>query len=254
MNKVKVGFFSFTEITQPDQHVPYNEWHQLDHIPENIALAGIAHGQRWVCPPAYRDARVASEPELDPIQYVTTYLMTDPIEQTLRDFLDLGAQMDAIGGRFHRFRKSHLAGPFGLIKSYVSPRVLVHHEVVPYRPHKGIYVTVADVLDSSQLDEITKWLDTTHIPEFTDIDGVAGTLFYTSDIPRLKIGYDLPPHRLITVSYLDDDPLIVADRMKAHATEASKDRRGPRSFGDSFRLLLASPFQTITPWEWDWFE
>ena len=33
-NKVKLGFFSFTEVTDPGQHRAYNEWHQLDHMPE----------------------------------------------------------------------------------------------------------------------------------------------------------------------------------------------------------------------------
>ena len=39
-NKVKVGFFSFTEITDPAEHHAYNEWHQLDHMPEQFPLDG----------------------------------------------------------------------------------------------------------------------------------------------------------------------------------------------------------------------
>ena len=143
-------------------------------MPENIALPGVAHGQRWVCPPAYRAARSCSEPELDPIHYVTTYLMTEPIEQTLRDFLDLGARMHAIGGRFHRFRKSYLAGPFGLVASYAAPHALVHRDVTPYRPHTGIHVTVADVLDASRLDDVTRWVDAAHVPDALAVPGVAG--------------------------------------------------------------------------------
>ena len=52
MNKVKVGFFSFTEITDPREHRAYNEWHQLDHMPEQLPIRGIAWGQRWVATPA----------------------------------------------------------------------------------------------------------------------------------------------------------------------------------------------------------
>ena len=57
MNKVKVGFFSFTEITDPAEHRSYNEWHQLDHMPEQYPLAGMAFGQRWVSTPACRVGR-----------------------------------------------------------------------------------------------------------------------------------------------------------------------------------------------------
>jgi len=52
MNKVRLGFFSFTEITDPGEHHSYNEWHQLDHMPEQFPLDGIAYGQRWVSTPS----------------------------------------------------------------------------------------------------------------------------------------------------------------------------------------------------------
>src|SRR5207253_8423668 len=77
------GFFSFTEVTDPSAHHAYNEWHQLDHLPEQYPLPGIVHGQRWVSTPACRAARAVSGPALDPIHYVTCYLMADPIRATL---------------------------------------------------------------------------------------------------------------------------------------------------------------------------
>ena len=90
MNKVRLGFISFTEITDPREHHAYNEWHQLDHMPEQFPLDGIAYGQRWVSTPACRAARAASGPLLDSIHYVTLYLMTEPIDRTLREFRALG--------------------------------------------------------------------------------------------------------------------------------------------------------------------
>ena len=41
------AFFSFIELTDPEQHREYNEWHQLDHRPENLLLPGVAWGDRW---------------------------------------------------------------------------------------------------------------------------------------------------------------------------------------------------------------
>ena len=57
------GFFSFTEITDETAHRGYNAWHQLDHLPQQLPLPGIAHGQRWVSTPACRS--------------VTRYAVTD---------------------------------------------------------------------------------------------------------------------------------------------------------------------------------
>ena len=39
-DKFKIGFFSFTEITDPAEHRSYNEWHMLDHMPEQYPIAG----------------------------------------------------------------------------------------------------------------------------------------------------------------------------------------------------------------------
>ena len=78
VNKVKVGFFSFTEITDPSAHREYNEWHQLDHMPEQFPMAGMAHGTRWVSTPACMVARAAAPLPYDAVHYVTMYLMTEP--------------------------------------------------------------------------------------------------------------------------------------------------------------------------------
>ena len=56
-DKVKVGFFSFTEITDPDEHRSLQRVAQLDHMPEQFPFDGIAYGQRWVSTPACRAAR-----------------------------------------------------------------------------------------------------------------------------------------------------------------------------------------------------
>jgi hypothetical protein len=111
MNKVKVGFFSFTEITDPSEHHSYNEWHQLDHMPEQYPLAGMAFGQRWVSTPACRAARAVDGALLAPVHYVTLYLMTEPIEATLEAFHALGGELRAVG-RFHQHRRALVSGPF----------------------------------------------------------------------------------------------------------------------------------------------
>ena len=64
MNKIRRGFFSFSAVTAPGEHRNYNAWHLFDHVPENLGLPGVAHGQRWVCPPEYRRLRLADDAAL----------------------------------------------------------------------------------------------------------------------------------------------------------------------------------------------
>ena len=216
MSKVKVGFFSFTEIIDPDEHRAYNEWHQLDHMPEQFPLAGIAYGQRWVSTPACRAARVVSGPLLDPIHYLTLYLIAEPVEQTLREFRQLGRDLyDA--GRFHPHRRAHLSGPFRRVGAAVAARVLISAEAVPYRPHRGVYAVVQEARAPGPDPEM-----------ICTTDGVAGVWSFADDARR------------IPVAWLDDEPLSV------HFDNAA--------LGISDGLEFAGPFETITAWQWDWFD
>jgi hypothetical protein len=182
--KVRVGFFSFTEITDAAEHNSYNEWHQFDHMPEQFPLPGIAWGQRWVSTPACRAARVVSGPRLDPIHYVTLYLMTEPIDETLTSFMAWGREL-ARRGRFHQHRRALLSGPFDLVDMAVAPRVSISRAAVPYRPHHGVYVQVDEGRHPAGLGGLC------------ELDGVAGAWSFAND------------EHTITVAWLDAAPLEV---------------------------------------------
>jgi hypothetical protein len=211
--KVQVGFFSFTEVTDPSEHRSYNEWHQLDHMPEQFPLPGVVYGQRWVSTPACRAGRTASEPLLDPIHYVTLYLLADPVEETLREFRQLGKDLYA-AGRFHQHRHAHLSGPFERRAAAAAERVLISAEAVPYRPHHGIHVVVRDGEPADDVEELCAK------------PGVAGAWSFSDDT------------RSVTVAWLDDDPLAVAPHLPSSEPG----------------VVFAGPFETITPWQWDWFD
>jgi hypothetical protein len=226
--KVSYGFFSFTEITDPAQHAAYNAWHQLDHLPEQYPLAGIVYGQRWVSTPACRAARAVNGPALDPIHYVTCYLMAEPIEQTLEDFFALGAELRRLD-RFFAARHAHLTGPFGVVDAAAAPRVLVSAAAVPFRPNRGVYVIVAEAstpgVDSHAL---------------LAQPGVAGVWTFATN-PELSDRRWSAGSRRITVAWLDDDPLAVAAQLAPMV-------------GERAGVEFAGPFEAITPWAWDWFD
>ncbi len=231
MNKVKVGFFSFTEITDPAEHRSYNEWHQLDHMPEQYPLLGMAFGQRWVSTPACRAARAVDGALLGAVHYVTLYLMTEPVEGTLEQFHALGGRLRELG-RFHEHRRALLSGPFDVDTVAAAPRVLVSAEAVPYRPNRGAYIVVeegpAAPVDTAALLEVP---------------AVAGVWSFISDTERS--GAWRPGRRRVTVCFLDDAPL------DASADLGEVVRRGRP---DAAGVIHAGPVETVTPWQWDWFD
>jgi hypothetical protein len=244
--KPTFGFFSFTEITDPREHHSYNEWHQLDHLPEQFPLAGVVYGQRWVSTPACRAARAVSDESLDPVHYVTCYLMADPIEQTLDDFFALGARLHELD-RFHTHRRAHLTGPFRVVDTSAAPRVLISAEAVPFRAHRGLYVIVEAPRDRDALAGYEHWLVTEHEPALLAVPGVAGIWTFATSEELTSRRWSAGARR-ITVCWLDDEPLAVAARI------ASVDSARHEQFDTASHVVFAGPFETITPWEWDWFE
>src|SRR5207249_1699002 len=125
------------------QHREYNEWHLLDHMPEQFKLEGLHWGQRWVATPELIERRLFAAGDLERTQYVTLYLITEPVEKALEEFQALGRTLDS-AGRFFKARRSHQGGPFTLVKTYAAPRMAVDADAIPYRPNRGLFVTAQD--------------------------------------------------------------------------------------------------------------
>jgi hypothetical protein len=218
--KATFGFVSFTEV-EPGEHRSYNEWHLFDHLPEQLPLAGIVWGQRWVLTPALRERGVA-QPPLDRIHYVTLYLLAEPIEQTLAEFRALAQTLRELG-RFHEHRRSHLFGPLAVESWRSTDPAVISAEAVPFRPCTGVHVRL------ERADERSGW-------SAADLPGVVGTWTFTGH-PELSPP-ELRPLRA-TWSWLDGDPAVTA------AAAA------PLAADPAFEATLA----TVDPaGPWDWFD
>jgi hypothetical protein len=73
-----------------------------------------------------------------------------------------------------------------------------------------------------------------HLDALCAQPGVAGSWSFADD------------ERRITVSWLDAPPLEAHERL-AGVVEA-------RRAGSPHRTVFAGPFESITPWEWEWFD
>jgi len=209
-----LGFFSFTEITDPSAHEAYNAWHQLDHMPEQFTVDGITFGQRWVRSPRCQSAEAAAGPLLEPFHYMTLYLMRD--ESCLPPFFALAEHLRD-EDRFFEPRRSLLSGPFEIAGQWAAPRVAVSAGAVPFRPSQGVYVVVGPPVEGEAL---------------VDQAGVAGAWQFA----------DPQSERTVTVAFVDGDLWQAAAALGPLATSGGA---GP--------LEWAGPLERVDAFRWDWF-
>src|SRR5258708_24756008 len=79
-------YFSLSEITDPARHRDHNEWHHLDHQPENLLLPGVALGSRWVRSPDCAARGQSSATSYINAHYGITHWFREPIAHTIPDF------------------------------------------------------------------------------------------------------------------------------------------------------------------------
>jgi hypothetical protein len=210
-----LGFFSFTEVTDPSAHEAYNAWHQLDHLPEQFTIDGISFGRRWVRSPRCRSAEAATTAPLERFHYMTLYLLRD--ERVLPEFFALAERLRA-KDRFFAARRALLSGPFAVVGRWAAPRVAVSPEAVPFRPAEGVHVVVGPRVDGAALVRHA---------------GVAGVWQFA----------DAERGRTITVAFVDGD-LWRASAGLGAAGGASPEWAGPLERVDAFRWDW---FATLTP-------
>jgi hypothetical protein len=237
--KVAAGFFSFTEITDETAHREYNAWHQLDHLPEQMPLEGIAHGQRWVSTPACRSvtrygvARREAAADLSTAQYLTIYLMLPPVDASVKAFYGLARDLHA-KNRFFAHRRAIASGPLPVVEASAAPRISISAAAVPYRPNRGVYVVIGAGVDDADVSALL------------EVPGVAGVWRFGPGgaVPSARAATGETLEEEAVVCYLDADPVETAGRIEEFIA--------PGWTAGSPRL--AGPFETIRPWAWDWFE
>ena len=252
-----VAFFSFAEITDRGKHRAYNEYHQLDHRPANLALPGVFYGERFVRTPACREASLAPDPRYERFHYFNYYLFRDDTPGTRDEWTRLGSLAAYWGRKPDHAWSTRTMGFYRTLKGYASPRVRVSPEVVPIRPARGVHVTIHELRgEPDGLDEFGRWMDTVHIPALLDCDGVAGAFTFVSEdgFPITRVAAAPPDNRceMAIVLFLDDDPLTVTDGLGARHQSGEL---GPSWDDYSVAWLrFTGPLETITPWQWDWFD
>lgn len=249
-------FFSFVTLDGggPEEHRRYNEWHQLDHRPENLALPGIAWGDRWSRPAGCRAVSTA-EPEQADTDYVAMYWFRSPAGQSVRAWEQLGADSFqwGRGPMIPGVRRTVLAF-FRPVKGYAAESALVSPGVILYRPNRGLHLTMTRFTEPYGADahDHHRWEDRVAIPALLDLDGVAGAWTFTLDHHqnnglglRSSEAVDPPGGLRIRLLYLDEDPVDVTGRI-AECLNGNASRATATG-----ECVIETPLNTIIPWQ-DW--
>lgn len=252
-----LAFFSFVELSDASQHDAYNRWHQLDHRPENLALPGVAWGDRWarVAEPGAGQVPDAAFAATD---YVAMYWFRSPVAESVGEWDRLGEASFQWGrGPIIPGVRRSLLGFFRPVKGYAAPRIGVGPDVLPYRPNRGMHVTLTRYAKPHSLDthECFTWEDTRVVPELLEVPGVAGAWTFSfshtqrhSTLP-LDSALDDPAGGLrIRLLYVDEEPSETSAAVRAVEERLAAEPGAPRVPGD---VLFSAPLRTIIPWQ-DW--
>jgi hypothetical protein len=166
--------------------------------------------------------------------------MGEPVDRTIDDFYRLGRTLAEAGRFSHSLPAQYRAG-LALEATWAARRVLVSPAVVPFRPHRGVYLIVEEH-PGDTADDAPDRPTTDRIDLLASVPGVAGAWRFRRSPavirPRFTDG-DIE----ITVCYLDEDPAAVGRLLGPRLAEQSADTAS--------RLVLAAPFESMMVWDLD---
>jgi len=261
----KRAWFSASRLPDRRHHRIYNEYHQLDHRPENLALPGVVFGERWVCPPELQAACSYGDPRFEGMQYLVHYLLGDPLGPSTQEWLDLSRTAFQEGRRPETgLVERPFMGWFRPLKTYVNPRVRISAEALPWRPVQGVFVNFVEIdpgADKKAVHDELARLEEERMPAAIGELDVAGVAVYVSDpdaespfSTSLKDeSFATDPDLRVELYFLDADPLQASAALRDLVATPDPDRSGADG-APILRPLFAGPLAPIGPWQWSWFD
>jgi len=167
----RAAFLGLVE-TEPGQVQAYEDWHADDHLPENLALPGVVHANRWLAPPAFLEHRHAADPALRGAQFLIAYLFADPLEESLAEWVALERRLSAANRMFAE-RTLRFGATFALAGADVAPGLALSPAALVHRRHRGVHLQLAEA-DRFGPEDALRWQATLSLP------GVAGGIRLTN--------------------------------------------------------------------------
>jgi hypothetical protein len=221
---VRALFVSMSAREPAGRDADYLHWHSLDHRPEQHRLLGLRHSLRVVSTPACRAARAFSDARYDAVDHLMTYFLAEGF--AYEQFRKLS---EALAGARRPFRLPSVdSGYFTLVGKAANPQAIAGADVLPWRPTRGVYLLVERGAQSPAA--------------LSSVAGVAGTWWHEGGA-QPAAGFQDNHGLQLSYCFLDDDPIVVAERLRQPLEQ--------RWAAGEAAPLLAAPFYTPVPFEWD---
>jgi hypothetical protein len=224
----------------------YNRWYDLEHLPPNVALAGIMSGRRYVATPELHALRGP-----DPIAafvpgkstFATIYYLgVEDVAGVLRDMTATRDVLDANGRMYPPEKKALRYGEgFRLEWALAREGLEADERDIPHLGHTGIQIVLGEVHEPDERAAATKWYREVHAADVLGVPGRLACLWFASVVNE---------GRYLAVYLCEGDP---ADTVRdAWAALPEWRRRGradsPRG---AFKPLATGPYRLITPFQYD---
>jgi hypothetical protein len=253
-------FFSFAEIGDPSRHRDYNEWHQLDHRPENLALDGVRHGERWVRTPACAATSRIGDDRLTNTHYANMYWFREPWQQSFTDWQGLAERSYQWGRRPEiAYTERPLMGLFRTVRGWTAPRVGISPDALPFRPVQAVHLSLFRFNAAHSADTHAYLADAElrRIPARLEVAGVAGVWSFSSMSTTLDPSWRPVPGSATFDANGSDAGLFRAEvsfldgPTDAFQAELDTQAQETQTAGTEVFSSLLLP---IRAWEWDWFD
>jgi hypothetical protein len=161
-----------------DREGEFNEWYDLDHMPEVVAVPGVIGGERYYAEDDLMRFRASREdaPPIGDARFCNIYFLSDP------DLPAVAARMAETGKRLaaekRLFRHGRIvfSATYRLIHTYAAGRIRASAEALPYLRHRGLQVAMGSVPDPKDIAEATEWWHSDHYPDMLKVPGWAAAL------------------------------------------------------------------------------
>ncbi|CAM3470118.1 hypothetical protein NODU109028_18610 [Nocardioides dubius] len=258
----RVAFLSLSKAKDVAHHQAINAWHQLDHRPENLALEGVAHGERFVQTPELARTAAAAGDFTD-FHYANLYWFDEPVPAAVDVWAEFAEQSFREGRRpdIDLLDRAYMDF-FQVVGTAVSPTLRLNERALRFRPATGVIMIATEIggaISRSALHERSAWELDVLLPALAEVPGISAAWALHS-APELapaawqarEAAQGTGNERIMRVIWATteiDPPAVVLQRLRDHdpaiALSAPTKQPGATRF--------VGALETITPWQWDWF-
>lgn len=165
------GLITVRLHTAPEHEGEFNDWYNLEHIPQVVALPGFVRARRYHC-------------ESADIRYLAWYETVDEQVEAGAHFQGLVAQPTPWSLRMRKL--------YGNNRERMNFKLMCEVGAPPSPDAPWMYVVHTDIPDHI-VEEYNAWYDKEHLPRCANIPGVLRARRYTatSGNPRYLTAYEL---------------------------------------------------------------